>query len=124
MEKVFYIADLLDKLQPLLTILGVGGLVFFVFVFLWAKCGVGCDTDKECKSALRGSFVLLAIGVIAMSLHIALPSKRTYLFMQIGSIVDTAVENNPNLKQIPENAMIIFNKYIEDELEKETKPHY
>lgn len=121
MEKVFYIAEVLDKLQPLLTILGVGGLTFFPFVFLYAKCGVDCNTEKERKSVMRGSFVLLAIGVIAMSLHIAIPTKETYLLMQIGSITDMEVENNPKLKQIPENTIILLNKIIEEE---ETKKHY
>lgn len=124
MEKAFYIADVLDKLQPLLTIFGVGGLTFSPFVFLFGKCGVDCDTDDERKSVMRWSFRLLAIGAIAMSLHIALPSKETYLFMQIGSVVDMAVEDNPNLKQIPESTIILLNKHIENELEKENKPHY
>ena len=91
MEKVFYIAEVLDKLQPLLTILGVGGLTFFPFVFLFAKCGVDCKTEDDRKSVMRGSFVLIAIGVIAMSLHIAIPTKKTYLLMHIGSITDIAV---------------------------------
>jgi len=124
MEKAFYIADVLDKLQTLLTIFGIGGLSFFTFVFLFAKCGVYSNTEGENKSAMRWSFRLLAIGAIAMSLHIALPSKKTYLLMQIGSIVDMAVEDNPNLKKIPQNTIILLNKYIEDELEKENKPHY
>ena len=112
MEKIFYLAQVFGTLNA------VGHVVFILFtlIFCITACvyfGFRADDDEDgantAKSASKVSFVAVIIGLL---LTCFVPSKETYLFMVGGKVVDSAIEQNPSVKDLPGNTLQLLNEYI------------
>lgn len=109
MESIFYFAELCDKLSAISIIIGV----------LFAVCSVVCcglyiaeGEDYLKRYGIRTSIPALIFMIVAA----VIPSKETYIFMKAGKCIDDAVVSNPEVKKLPENAILLLNEYIKREL--------
>lgn len=61
---------------------------------------------------------VLFFGFVALLITVFTPTKQTYLFMCGGAAVDSIVEDNPEVKELPGNTLNLLNEYIKLETEK------
>ena len=109
MEKIFYLAQVFDALHITGTILMVISIVALVIVFSATCDDPSCQDNKENKKFCKWVFAGLIIGFLAVCF---VPSKETYLFMVGGKVVDSAIEQNPSVKDLPGNTLQLLNEYI------------
>ena len=109
MESIFYFAELCDKMSAIFIIIGV--LIAVCSVVCWGLY-VSEGEDFLRKYGIRTLITALIFMIVAA----VIPSKETYIFMKSGKCVDDAVVSNPEVKKLPENAILLLNEYIKREL--------
>ena len=113
MEKVFYLAKVFDGLHVLALILTILGVIISVIAVVnYFDLYEGSAEAKDFRKLVRSILVVTAISILCL---IFVPDRRTYLFMVGGKIVDTAIETNPEILEIPENTISLVNEYIKSE---------
>lgn len=124
MEKAFYLAQLFGGLNTVFTIFGV---IFGVALIVTLVGRIissnyedySCNfTEKEHIIWKRSNKITTLLGIIFITLAIILPSKRTYLLMMSGKIVDMTIEQNPEVKEIPEKTIELLNTWLDQETKK------
>lgn len=120
MEKIFYLASIFEGLKALVTVLEIlGGVVIVVlgFMYFQAKVNNNCtkEDDKLMKKILRPTIIIVVVSVLV---DIFVPGRKTYLLMSAGRIVDKAAENDPKVKDIPENTIQLLGSFLQSELQK------
>ena len=70
------------------------------------------DFNDEVKKAAKVLKAAIAPLIIGLLLTTSVPSKQTYLFMVGGRVVDSAVDSNPEIKELPANTLNLLNEYI------------
>lgn len=122
MEKAFYLAQLFGGLNIVFTIFGV---IFGVALIVTLVGRVissnyedsSCNfTEKEHIIWKRSNKITTLLGIIFITLAVILPSKRTYLLMMSGKIVDMTIEQNPEVKEIPEKTIELLNTWLDKEI--------
>ena len=117
MEKIFYLAQVLGGLNTLCAVLT--GILSATFIFIAIEIIIskseGDETPKEMTKMFNAIPLILIISIIGI---IFIPSKQTFLFMIGGKAVDSIVEENPEVKELPENTLNLLNEYIKAETEK------
>lgn len=117
MERMFYLAELIGSLDKVCT--GLAIVFFIAMVIGWVGRAISssCDdyTDKDRKIFRLVSRYATIFGIIFILSAVILPSKKTYLLMMGGKVVDMTVENNPQLKEIPGKTIDLLNARIEEE---------
>lgn len=77
------------------------------------------DKEDEFEGKLirakRCCWLALAVSI---ALAVFVPSRETYLFMVGGKVVDEAVKEAPQLKELPGNTLDLLNEYIQTETER------
>ena len=113
-EKLFYLAKVV--FQVFLTISA------FVFVAATIVALANYyDEGPEAEYYKTGSkwakilFVVVLFNIIGYTFT---PDKETFLFMMGGKVVDTTIENNPEIKELPGNTINLLNEFIEAETDK------
>lgn len=115
MEKIFYLAQVFGVLN---TIGHIVLVISVVALFIEGCLVIAAEDDderkktqtiKDCKRACKKSSIFLALGFL---LTCFVPSKETYLFMVGGKVVDSAIEQNPSVKDLPGNTLQLLNEYI------------
>lgn len=53
--------------------------------------------------------------IVFVILATIIPTKKTYLLMMGGKVVDMTIENNPKLKEMPGKTIDLLNSWIEEE---------
>ena len=109
MESIFYFAELFDKLSAISILISV--LIAIVSVVCWGVY-ISDRDDYLKRYGIRTSIFALFFMIVAA----VIPSKETYIFMKAGKCVDDAVVSNPEVKKLPENAILLLNEYIKREL--------
>lgn len=117
MERMFYIAELVGKLNKICALLAI--LFSIAMAIGWIGrviSTVGEDyTEGDKKAFKQVSKYSTIFGIIFILAALILPSKNTYLLMMGGKVVDMTIENNPQLKKIPEKTLDLLNAWIEEE---------
>ena len=114
---MFYLAELIGNLNKV--------CIAFAIIFSMAMAfGWIGRVISNCSSDYTGNdkriFKLISkyatiFGIIFILSAIILPSKETYLLMMGGKVVDLTIENNPQLKEVPEKTINLLNTWIEEE---------
>ena len=120
MEKLFYFGHVFNSLNILCAIvLVISVTLFAIFIGLgYSEAGEYGHDDKDAKNyfhVARMAGVALLISALGL---VFCPTKQTYLFMMGGRVVDQAITENPDIKQIPANTLDLLNEYIKLETEK------
>lgn len=116
--EVLYFLTLLGKLNSLLqAVLGIS-LAFLVFGFIvWAvsKCDDSSEKDKEfySKHVRLKAKIALAIAIVSVLLLVALPTREEAFLIYGGGTVIDYVQNNEEVKKIPDNAVKALNTWLE-----------
>ena len=109
MEKLFYFSNVLDGLNTLFVVLmilaGISAVAFLIF----AISEYDEDDVKKYVKATIASVVVFFVSILGI---IFVPDKKTYLLMKGGKAVDVAIENNEEIRDIPENTLNLLNEYI------------
>lgn len=123
MEKIFYLAQVIDGVH----VVGIVGLVMsivalcflFPFKYIVLYDGYSYAPDKDNVKVettsrwIRRCWWILSISII---FTILVPEKKTFLFMVGGKAVDTLVEKT-DIEEIPGNTINLLNEYIKAETE-------
>ena len=112
MEKIFYFAQVCNGLSNLsIILLIVCGITLLISsVFYFSAKGTR-DEDAE-KISGRICKISAPIVIIAALMVIFVPNKQTFLFMAGGHVVDSIVDDHPEVKEIPGNTLDLLNEYI------------
>lgn len=115
MEKIFYLAQVFGVLNTIGHVFFVVSVVLLVLL-VFAICTLDVCNEKQqaenikyAKKAYKIAAIFLALGFL---LTCFVPSKETYLFMVGGKVVDSAIEQNPSVKDLPGNTLQLLNEYI------------
>ena len=117
MEKIFYLAYIFNAVRI------IGIFMFVLGILGSAVFGISRYTDCEEKddpaypSMTKGLHLFIALLVVGAIITVFVPDKKTYLFMKGGQYVDTLVEDNPDVKELPSNTISLINEYIKAETE-------
>jgi hypothetical protein len=117
MEKMFYLAELIGSLDKF----SIGFAIIFSMAMAIGWIGrvisnCGSDYTEDDKKIFKQlSKYATIFGIIFILSAIILPSKKTYLLMMGGKVVDLTIENNPQLKEVPEKTINLLNTWIEEE---------
>ena len=112
MEKIFYLAQILGGLNTFSTVLLICSFILLITTLIaWAIGFCECDSDltNASKKLIKPAVIGIIVGAL---LNIFVPSKETFLFMVGGKVVDSAISNNPEIKELPENTLNLLNEYI------------
>lgn len=118
MEKIFYLAQILGGLNTVSIVLLVCSFILLITTLIvWAIGFCECDSDltNASKKLIKPAVIGIIVGAL---LNIFVPSKETFLFMVGGKVVDSAIANKPEIKELPENTLNLLNKYIKTATEK------
>lgn len=117
MEKIFYFAQVFNSLHYIATVLIVITIAAILITLIKIDCDFSFDEEdlKYFKKTVQYIAITFTIGILGVTFC---PTKRTYLFMIGGRVVDELVENNPTIKEIPGNTIDLLNEYIKLETEK------
>ena len=116
MEKLFYLAQVFDGLHALfVAAVVISGILVGIAVLAIPCSEFDDDVVPKCKQMIKKYTPVLIIGALGI---IFTPTKETFLFMIGGKAVDTLVENNPEVSEIPSNTINLLNEYIKSETEK------
>lgn len=114
MEKVFYLAEVFDSIKFVSTLIsvavGIIALVVTIFSF-----GSVLDEDER-MMVNKAKRLTVSIATIFTIIAIICPSKKTYIYMNVGKYVDETTVANPEVKELPENAILLLNEYVKREL--------
>ena len=112
---MFYLAELIGNLDRVCTILAI--LFSIAMAIGWTgRVTFGEDyTEGDKKAFKQVSKYSTIFGIIFIIAALILPSKNTYLLMMGGRVVDLTIENNPQIKEIPEKTIDLLNAWIEEE---------
>lgn len=119
MERIFYLGQVVQGINALMCVaFGVG----LALVVITGAIGLNLyyeDDDevaaKRLWSWMRRFIVISFIGCLGM---IFIPSKQTFMFMVGGKVVDNAIQDKPEIKELPSNTLDLLNEYIKAETEK------
>ena len=121
MERMFYIAELVGSINLFCTIAAVLFGISTVAGWIGRAIINALDSNtysnyaeekRVWKMVSKWATILLTIFTISATI---IPSKKTYLLMMGGKVVDMTVENNPQLKEIPGKTIDLLNAWIEEE---------
>lgn len=118
MEKIFYLAQIFGGLNTVSIVLLVCSFILLITTLIvWAIGFCECDSDltNASKKLIKPAVIGIIVGAL---LNIFVPSKETFLFMVGGKVVDSAIANKPEIKELPENTLNLLNKYIKTATEK------
>lgn len=118
MEKIFYLAQILGGLNTVSIVLLVCSFILLITTLIvWAIGFCECDSDltNASKKLIKPAVIGIIVGAL---LNIFVPSKETFLFMVGGKVVDSAIANKPEIKELPENTLNLLNEYIKTATEK------
>ena len=114
MEKVFYFAEVFDSIKFVSTLVGTAMGIVALIVVTFSLC---CDLDKDERIVINKAKKLsVSIAVIFTTIAIICPSKKTYIYMNVGKYVDETTVTNPEVKELPDNAILLLNEYVKREL--------
>lgn len=116
MERIFYLAEIIGSLDIVCT--GLAIVFFIATVIGWIGRAITTveDYTEDVKKAFKQvSKYTTIFGIIFILSAVILPSKKTYLLMMGGKVVDMTIENNPQLKEIPGKTIDLLNAWIEEE---------
>lgn len=127
MEKLFYLAQVIGGIHTLFGVVLSVGCVLAIVVSINAiadadEYDTGPKYEKEehlisYKVTKKWAYRLWFIVLISALVTIFVPSKRTYLFMVGGQVVDKAIEQKPEVKELPGNTLELLNEYIKTSTE-------
>lgn len=109
MEKIFYLAQVFDALRLIGTILLAISATALLILFTAFCDDTNLQDNEEDRNFCKVSFIGLVIGFLVVCF---VPSKETYLLMVGGRAVDSAIEQNPSVKELPGNTLQLLNEYI------------
>ena len=112
MEKIFYLAQILGGLNTVATVLLICSFILLITALIsWgiASCDYDEDAVKVSKKLMKPALIGIVVGAL---LNIFIPSKETFLFMVGGKVVDSAIANKPEIKELPKNTLNLLNEYI------------
>lgn len=117
MERIFYLAQVFGGLNTLCVVLVSLLTTTFIFVVIGviASKNEGDEIPKEVTKMFRTILLIIFISILGV---IFIPTKKTFLFMVGSRAVDSIVEENPKVKELPENTINLLNEYIKAETEK------
>lgn len=114
MEKVFYFAEVFDSIKFVSTLIGVViGIIALIVIIL--SCCTDFDEDERIVINKARKFTV-PITIIFTIVAIVCPTKNTYIYMNVGKYVDETAITNPEVKELPENAILLLNEYVKREL--------
>lgn len=112
MEKIFYFAQVCNSLSNLsIVLLIVFGITLLISSIFYICAKGDCDDDAAEISG-RVCKISAPIVIIAALMAIFVPNKKTFLFMVGGRVVDSIVDDHPEVKEIPGNTLDLLNEYI------------
>lgn len=121
MENIFYLAQVFDGIHAFLLALMVLSVLSVIVSLVTHGCALA-DRENENIPRTRTMLICSIVSLVIASLGmIFTPTQDTFLLMYGGKIVDHAVENNPEVKDIPGNTLNLLNEYIKTKTE-ELKP--
>lgn len=117
---MFYLAELIGNFKSVCTAFAI--VFSLASIVGWIGRAITCAVPSEYDETDRKIFKLLSryatiFGVVFIMSAVVLPSKKTYLLMMGGRIVDLTIDNNPEIKHIPEKTIDLLNAWIEEETE-------
>ncbi len=114
---MFYLAELIGSLNEACTMLAI--LFSMAMAIGWVGrviSTIGEDyTEGDKKAFKQVSKYSTIFEIIFILAALILPSKETYLLMMGGRVVDLTIEDNPQIKEIPEKTIDLLNAWIEEE---------
>lgn len=114
MEKVFYLAEVFDSIKFVSTLISVAVGIIALVVTMLSFCS---NLDKDESIPLNKARKLtVPIAIIFTIIAIVCPTKKTYIYMNVGKYVDETTVTNPEVKELPENAILLLNEYVKREL--------
>ena len=117
MEKIFYLAQVVNGLSTVFTVFLIISSVISVILLIGYACEKS-EGNKEADSLLKIVKKVLVVFIISLVGAVFVPSKETFLFMVGGSVVDQAMEHKPEIKELPENTLELLNEYIKTATDK------
>lgn len=109
MEKIFYLAQVFDALHFIGIILLIISIIALLIVLSAICDDPNCKESTDYRKFCTCTIIGLIIGFLATCF---VPSKETYLFMVGGKVVDSAIKQNPSVKDLPGNTLQLLNEYI------------
>lgn len=114
MEKVFYFAEVFESIKFVSTLVGVAIGIVALVVIIFSFCS---DLDEDERIMVNKARKLtVSIATIFTIIAIVCPTKKTYIYMNVGKYVDETTVTNPEVKELPENAILLLNEYVKREL--------
>lgn len=114
MEKIFYFAEIFDSLKLVSTLIGFAIGIVALVVTILSFC---TDLDKDERILLiKHRKLTVPIATIFTIIAIVCPTEKTYIYMKVGKYVDEITVTNPEVKELPENAILLLNEYVKREL--------
>lgn len=119
-EKLFYLAKVFDGLNVVFQVFLVISAIVFVVATIVALANYYDEGEKSeyYKTSSKWAKILFPIVLFNIIGYIFIPDKETYLFMMGGKVVDTTIQNNPEIKELPGNTINLLNEFIEAETDK------
>ena len=113
MEKIFYYASVFETFRIIAGLILAIGLIAFIGFFIYAIDEyVHYGKNEDLSFFIKADALCLLIVLFSSLIVVFIPSRETYLLMKGGKVVDTAINNNEDLKNIPENTLNLLNEYI------------
>ena len=119
-EKLFYLAKVFDGLNVVFQVFLVLSAILFVVATVIALANYydGGEEAEYYKTGSKWAKILFPILLLNIGAYIFTPDKETFLFMMGGKVVDTTIQNNPEIKELPGNTINLLNEFIEAETDK------
>lgn len=112
MEKIFYLAQVCGSLSALSKVIMIISTIVCVLSAILYCCANEDYDETEVKVCSKLCKISLLFVIISTLLVVFVPDKKTFLFMVGGYVVDSVVEDHPNVKEIPGNTLDLLNEYI------------
>ena len=121
MENIFYLAQVFGGIHAFLVVLMILSVLSVIVSFVIYSSALE-NRENENSPKSRTMLICSIVSLVIASLGtIFTPTQNTFLLMYGGKIVDHAIENNPEVKDIPGNTLNLLNEYIKTKTE-ELKP--
>jgi Na+/alanine symporter len=119
-EKLFYLAKVFDGLSVVFQVFLIISAIVFVVTTIVALANYYDEGEKSeyYKTSSKWAKILFPIVLLNIVGYIFTPDKETFLFMMGGKVVDTTIQNNPEIKELPGNTINLLNEFIEAETDK------